>query len=255
MLHTIYVIHQLSGVCMVFRQYGTISFNEDLIAGFLIALKDFSQEVTGGAGTIKVMDMVVFNIHLFFGSGILVAAGSDKYDDRGLVQNCLEAILTRFVATYGSEGNNRLEDWMGDLNDFRDFGSFLDEASQMGKVAEVPIQIPMLKIFKKGYQQELKRIKKGIDLDAQNAGDINLKAGWNLFDWRKADNLNWKAKRLPRNIVDAGYISAEEFEIAHRCDGFNDIEEIARQSNTTQDRVLGVLENLKKLDMLDWIQR
>ena len=90
LIHSVYVIHQVTGVCVIYRKYGTIEFNEDLIAGFLTALGDFSKEVTRGKGYLKILDMVVYNIHLVFRDKILVAAASDKKDSKEIAQNKLD---------------------------------------------------------------------------------------------------------------------------------------------------------------------
>ena len=117
MIHSVYVIHQLTGVCVVYRRYGSIEFNEDLIAGFLTALKDFSKEVTGGKGAIKVLDMQTYVIMLVFQEGVLVSAAADKQDDRSIGQNALQKILNEFLSRYGDKING----WTGDLKIFEGF--------------------------------------------------------------------------------------------------------------------------------------
>ncbi len=54
-LHNVYLIHQLTGICLIHRKYGTIEFNQDLVSGFLTALKDFSVEFSKGSGELKVI--------------------------------------------------------------------------------------------------------------------------------------------------------------------------------------------------------
>ena len=122
MIHSVYIIHQTSGVCVIYRKYGTIEFNEDLIAGFLTALGDFSKEVTRGKGNLKILDMVVYNIHLVFRDRILVAAASDKKDSKEIAQNKLEIILNQFLDRY----LHIFEDWRGDVRLFEDFKEYVD---------------------------------------------------------------------------------------------------------------------------------
>ena len=50
-----YLIHQLTGICLLHRKYGSIEFNQDLVSGFLTALKDFSVEFSKGSGELKVI--------------------------------------------------------------------------------------------------------------------------------------------------------------------------------------------------------
>lgn len=51
-----YLIHQYTGICLIHRKYGSIEFNQDLVSGFLTALKDFSIEFSKGSGELKVID-------------------------------------------------------------------------------------------------------------------------------------------------------------------------------------------------------
>jgi hypothetical protein len=45
----------IPGVCLIHRKYGSIEFNQDLVSGFLTALKDFSVEFSKGSGELKVI--------------------------------------------------------------------------------------------------------------------------------------------------------------------------------------------------------
>jgi hypothetical protein len=234
MIHTVYLIHQLSGVCVIYKKYGTISFNEDLIAGFLTALKDFSQEVTGGQGTIKVLDMVVYNIHLVFQSGLLIAAASDKKDDKLLVTNAIEGILQKFFVGYA----NVVDNWNGDIRAFKDFEPIMDDVLKGGLVAEVPREYPVLALFEKDYKNELKVLKKGIDVKTDKKDVV------------KQQNIKWKEKKMPQVVISQGYLTKEEYDIAHLCDGFHDYEEIAQMSNKSEEDIKKVVKKLEKLDMV-----
>ena len=126
MIHSIYVIYQIRGVCVKYRRYGTIEFNEDLLAGFLTALKDFSLEVTGGKGEIKVLDMQTYLVLLVFQEGFLVAAAADKGDDRVLGQNALQQVLDEFIMRY----RDAFIEWEGNLDLFVDFDEIIDGIMQ-----------------------------------------------------------------------------------------------------------------------------
>ena len=178
MIHTVYLIHQLS-VCIIYKNYGKISFNEDLIAGFLTAFKDFSQEVTGGQGTIKVLDMVVYNIHLVFQSGILIAAASDKRDDRNIVANSLDALMKEFLNDFGS----MVETWNGDVRVFKPFEAKIDSILKTGKVAEIPREYPILELYEKDYKKEMKNLSKGLDLKADPKEIVKKQT----LDWKNKD--------------------------------------------------------------------
>jgi len=237
MIHAVYIIHQISGVCVLYSKYGTIEFNEDLIAGFLTALKDFSKEVTGGKGHIKVLDMVIYNIHLVFKGGVLIAAASDKRDSKEIAQNKLELLLNEFLDKYG----NILESWSGDVRIFREFSTRVDEVLQKGKVAEVPREIPLLKLYEKYYKKEQKMLKKGTTLDTTVLKQENVER-------------SWLKKRLPKQVVSQGLITQEEYEIAHLCNGFSDVNEIAEKIGKNVEYVQEVINKLDRLEMIKMIK-
>ncbi|MBY9017026.1 MAG: hypothetical protein KGD68_15155, partial [Candidatus Lokiarchaeota archaeon] len=58
-LHNVYLISNFTGICLIHRKYGTIEFNQDLVSGFLTALKDFSVEFSKGSGELKIIDMQI----------------------------------------------------------------------------------------------------------------------------------------------------------------------------------------------------
>lgn len=232
MIHAIYVIHQLSGVCVLYNKYGTIEFNEDLIAGFLTALKDFSAEVTGGKGAIKVLDMIIYHIHLVFKDGMLIAAASDKKDSKEIAQNKLELLLDEFLNRY----KDILVDWNGDIREFAPFEKYIDEALQMGRVAEIPRTLPLLKIYEKDYKKEQKLLKKGTTLDEQ------------ALEMEKT--RDWKQKRLPRVYITQGHLSEQEYNVAHYCDGFKDINEIAEEAGISSEQTQTIVDKLDRLGML-----
>jgi hypothetical protein len=237
LLHAIYIIHQLSGVCVVYAKYGTIEFNEDLIAGFLMALKDFSHEVTGGKGHIKILDMIIFNIHLVFRGGVLVAAASDKKDSKEIAQNKIELILSEFLKRYGAT----FESWNGDVRQFKDFNDYLDITLLKGKVAEVPRVLPLLKLFEKDYKNETKVLDKNTKLD-EKVLDSSSKV------------RDWKQKKLPRQILSQGLITQQEYDFAHHCDGFKDISEISEESGVTVESAQLIIEKLSKLDLIKLVK-
>ncbi|MHA1727261.1 MAG: hypothetical protein ACTSWY_00855 [Promethearchaeota archaeon] len=236
MIHTVYVIHQLSGVCILYKKYGTIEFNEDLIAGFLMALKDFSHEVTGGKGNIKILDMVTYHIHLVFKKGILIAAASDKKDSKEIAQNKLGGLLDEFVVLYGES----FENWSGDIRIFKDFDNIIDKKLEMGKIAEVPRIMPLLKIYKKYYKKETKKLKKGTTLDEKIIDSIE----------DEKNILSWKEKRLPKMVISQGALTDEEYNLAHCCDGFKDINEIAEEAGIMAEKAQIIVDKLNRLGML-----
>ena len=97
MIHNVYLIKANSGLCLFSRKYGGIDFNEDLIAGFLTALKDFATEVTGGEGVIKVLDMNAYNVCLAFRGGLMISAAADKTDDKNIAMSAMGEVLEKFL--------------------------------------------------------------------------------------------------------------------------------------------------------------
>ncbi|GAH89015.1 unnamed protein product, partial [marine sediment metagenome] len=200
MLHNFYLIHQYTGICLIHRKYGRIEFNQDLVSGFLTALKDFSVEFSKGSGELKVIDMQVFYLLLVFKEGVLCTAAADKNDDAKITHKALTDIIDRFVAKFGDQ----LEGWSGDVRIFRDFEGVIDEILKTGKVAEIQLKIPILKIFKKDFLKSRKQIaKKGLILSEEDLREV------------KDVKPEWTAKRLPKQIIAQGVLDEEEFDIAH----------------------------------------
>ena len=147
LIHNVYLIKANSGLCLFSRKYGKIDFNEDLIAGFLTALKDFAAEVTGGEGIIKVLDMNAYNVCLAFKEGMMISAAADKTDDRNLAMKAMSEVLGAFLDKYD------LENWDGNIKMFDEFAKEMDDLLQAGKIAEVEIERP---------KSKMKTIPKGV---------------------------------------------------------------------------------------------
>ncbi len=52
MIHSIYIIYQKTGGCLIYRKYGQIEYNEQIVSGLLISLEQFLDRVTDGKGHI-----------------------------------------------------------------------------------------------------------------------------------------------------------------------------------------------------------
>ena len=108
---------------MIHRKYGTIEFNQDLVSGFLTALKDFSVEFSKGSGELKVIDMQIFYLMLVFKEGVLVTAAADKNDDSKITHRALSDVIDKFIVEYGEV----IKEWQGDVRLFKDFNEIIDE--------------------------------------------------------------------------------------------------------------------------------
>ena len=149
MLHNVYLIHQHTGICLIHRKYGSIEFNQDLVSGFLTALKDFSVEFSKGSGELKVIDMQVFYLLLVFKEGVLITAAADKNDDAKITHKALTDIIDKFVAQYGDQ----LASWSGDVRIFRNFDQVIDDTLRSGRLAEIELKTSNFKDFQEGFSK------------------------------------------------------------------------------------------------------
>lgn len=239
MLHNVYLIHQHTGICLIHRKYGTIEFNQDLVSGFLTALKDFSVEFSKGSGELKVIDMQVFYLLLVFKEGVLITAAADKNDDAKITHKALTDIIDKFVSEFG----DRLENWSGDVRIFRDFEQIIDDVLKRGRLAEIQLRLPILKIFKKDFQKSQKQIaKKGLILSEEDLREV------------RDAKPEWTSKRLPKQIITQGFLDKKEYKIAHLADGFHTISEIAEESGRPEGEIQRIIGSLDDLGLLSFIE-
>ncbi|MGQ4875802.1 MAG: hypothetical protein ACP6IY_17190 [Promethearchaeia archaeon] len=239
MLHNVYLIHQNTGICLIYRKYGSIEFNQDLVSGFLTALKDFSIEFSKGSGELKVIDMQIFYLMLVFKEGVLITAAADKNDDAKVCHKALTDVIDKFVEQYG----DKLDSWSGDVRIFRGFEKVIDEILENGKVAEFPLKIPILKIFKKDFiKSQSKLAKKGLVISEDDLRKVSDK------------KPEWTKKRLPKQVITQGFLTEREYEIAHLADGFHTVEEIAEEAGIPEAEVQKIIDNLDKLGLLKFIE-
>jgi len=229
----------LTGICLIHRKYGSIEFNQDLVSGFLTALKDFSVEFSKGSGELKVIDMQIFYLMLVFKEGVLITAAADKNDDSKITHKALSDIIDKFVDAYGDQ----VKTWSGDVRIFRDFSDVIDEILDNGKIAEIQLKIPILKIYKKDFlKSKIKLAKKGLMLSEEDLRKIEDK------------KPEWTDKRLPKQVITQGFLDKKQYEIAHLADGFHTISEIAEEAGTPQSEVQTIIDSLDKLGLLKFIE-
>jgi len=237
-LHNLYLIHQFSGICLVHRSYGKIEFNQDLVSGFLTALKDFSVEFSKGSGELKIIDMQVFYLLLVFKDGILCTAAADKNDDAKITHKVLSDIIERFVEKFG----DKIANWSGDVRMFREFESVINNILQKGKIAQVPLKIPILKIFEKDFLKKSKEIsKKGLVISEEDLRTVQ---------YQKPE---WTSKRLPTQVITQGFLDKNSYKIAHLADGFHTISDIAEEVGIPQAEIEVIIDDLDDLGLLKFI--
>jgi len=237
-LHNLYLIHQYSGICLVHRSYGNIEFNQDLVSGFLTALKDFSVEFSKGSGELKIIDMQVFYLLLVFKDGILCTAAADKNDDAKITHKVLTDIIERFVEKFG----DKIANWSGDVRMFRDFEPVIDNILLNGKIAEIPLKIPILKIFEKDFLKKSKQIsKKGLIVSEEDLRTV------------QDQKPEWTSKRLPTQVITQGFMDKNAYKIAHLADGFHTISDIAEEAGIPQAEIEVIIDDLDDLGLLKFI--
>ena len=64
----------------------------------------------------------------------------------------------------------------------------------------------------------------------------------------------WASKRLPKQVITQGFMSKEEYKIAHLADGFHTISEIAEESGKPVSEIQNIINNLDKLALLAYIE-
>jgi hypothetical protein len=183
--------------------------------------------------------MQVFYLLLVFKEGVLCTAAADKNDDAKITHKALTDIIDKFVAKFGDQ----LENWSGDVRIFRDFEGIIDEILKVGKVAEIQLKIPILKIFKKDFMKSQKQIaKKGLMLSEEDLREV------------KDVKPEWAAKRLPKQVIAQGVLNDEEFDIAHLADGFHTLSDIAEESGHPVPEIQKIMNNLDKLELLSFVE-
>ena len=238
-LHNVYLISNFTGICLIHRKYGTIEFNQDLVSGFLTALKDFSVEFSKGSGELKIIDMQIFYLLLVFKEGILCTAAADKNDDAKITHKILSDIIDKFLDKYG----NLMKDWSGDVRLFSGFENVMDDMLKNGRIAEIQIKIPILKIFEKDFMKSQKLLtKKGMVLSEEDLRTV------------RNQKPDWASKRLPTQVIVQGFLNKEQYKIAHLADGFHTVADIAEEAGVPKAEIDVMIDDLDDLGLLKFIE-
>lgn len=183
--------------------------------------------------------MQIFYLMLVFKEGVLVTAAADKNDDSKICHKALTDVIDRFIDKYGDE----IETWSGDVRIFKGFDEIIDELLKNGKIAEIKLKIPILKIYKKDFIKSQSKIaKKGLVLsedDLRTTTDQKPK---------------WTSKRLPKQVMTQGFLDKTQYEIAHLADGFHTPSEIAEEAGIPEADVQKIIASLDNLGLLKFIE-
>ena len=170
---------------------------------------------------------------------MLITAAADKNDDAKITHKALTDIIDKFVSEFG----DRLENWSGDVRIFRDFEQIIDDVLKRGRLAEIQLRLPILKIFKKDFQKSQKQIaKKGLILSEEDLREV------------RDAKPEWTSKRLPKQIITQGFLDKKEYKIAHLADGFHTISEIAEESGRPEGEIQRIIGSLDDLGLLSFIE-
>ncbi len=182
--------------------------------------------------------MQIFYLLLVFKEGVLCTAAADKNDDAKITHKALSDIIDKFTDKFGEVMKN----WSGDVRMFKDFDQVIDNILKNGKIAEIPLKIPILKIFEKDFVKSQKQIaKKGLVLSEE--------------DLRGAQNQKpkWTSKRLPSQVIAQGFLDKKAYKIAHLADGFHTISDIAEEAGVPQSEIEVMIGDLDGLGLLKFI--
>ena len=182
--------------------------------------------------------MQIFYLLLVFKEGILCTAAADKNDDAKITHKVLSGIIDKFLERYG----NLMESWSGDVRIFKGFENVMDVMLKDGHVAEVPIKIPILKIFEKDYLKSQKVIeKKGLVLSEEDLRTV------------RNQKPEWTSKRLPTQVIIQGFLNKNQYKIAHLADGFHTIADIAEEAGVPKAEIAIIIDDLDDLGLLKFI--
>jgi len=135
-----------------------------------------------------------------------------------------------------------MESWSGDVRMFRGFENVMDVMLKDGHVAEVPIKIPILKIFEKDYLKSQKVIeKKGLVLSEEDLRSV------------RNQKPEWTSKRLPTQVIIQGFLNKDQYKIAHLADGFHTIADIAEEAGVPKAEIAIIIDDLDDLGLLKFI--
>ena len=182
--------------------------------------------------------MQVFYLLLVFKEGILCTAAADKNDDAKITHKVLSDVIDKFTEKFGDV----IETWSGDVRLFKDFEPIIDDLLKVGRVAEIPMTIPILKIFEKDFVKSKKQIsKKGLVLSEDDLREV------------VEHKPEWTEKRLPKQVITQGFLDKEAYKIAHLADGFHTISDIAEESGKPEAEIQVMIDDLDDLGLLKFI--
>lgn len=135
MIQGIYIIDN-RGICILFRKYGSIEVDENLIGGFLTAILRFSTKLIKGEDNSEILrEILLKNYRILYESheSVKVVAIADKEDNEELVRDLLSKLMDSFVKQFDSQ----LQNWNGNVQPFLGFEEKMDEVVMESELGEL----------------------------------------------------------------------------------------------------------------------
>jgi len=244
-IHTVYLIHPNTGSCLVSENFSKdIEQDDDLISSYLIAIKSFGEEMSGGSGDLKVIDMGVYHLFLIVQKEAIVVGAADKSDDKMIIYHTLSELLTKFIKKYNSQ--SELDYWKGEIIMFKDFKNDIRKSLKEGKIGEVKKIIPLFKVYKKNF---LKLIEQ------EGNKDLKIKEAVYKKIMSIEGNKEWDTKKkLPKQPLAQGLLSEHQYSVAHLLNGFRTAEELASEMKLTIEEIYVLLKTIDDLGLLEYIE-
>ena len=119
----------------------------------------------------------------------------------------------------------------------------MERILENGKIAEIKLKIPILKIYKKDFVKSQKRLaKSGLVISEEDLREVSDK------------KPEWTKKRLPKQVISQGFLDKRQYEIAHLADGFHTVSDIAEEVGVPVGEVQVIIDSLDSLGLLQFIE-
>ena len=245
-LHTVYIVHQNTGSCLVSENFSEtkIELDSDLITSYLTAIRSYGEEMTKGSGDLKVIDMDVYNLFMIVQRNVIIIGAADKSDDKMIVYHNLSRLQSKFLKKYDSQ--SEMDYWGGQISIFHDFKDVMRDVLKNGQIGEVRNYIPIFKIYIKSFFKLLGK---------ENKKDLKIKKEVYKKGLKIEDKTSWiTEKKLPKQTLAQGLLDEHQYNIAHLVDGFRTADEIAAEMNLPVEEIYKVLKTIDDLGLLEYIE-
>jgi len=242
-LHAIYVIHQEIGICLIEKIFSNskIEFDSNLISSYITAFKNYGKEVSK-VGELKIINIGIYYILLVIKDPVFIVAVADRKDDKNILHHHLSKLLLKFLRQY----KESLENFTGSVTEYKKFQNTISTYLKDGKIGEVKQLIPVLKNYKKSF------LKYRNDL-------ITKKLLFKTEDFEEFiesfKDPSWvRERKLPPQTVSQGFFDKRTYNIAHKFNGLNTIDDIMDETGLSKEEITKIIKKLEELNLLDYIE-